>query len=128
MPSPEQEDIIALHAQFKALKKTKANSPKASTPPATTPTNPKQTKLKKDANGIPIFEGDAAWRNVKPKPGEPHTKQVNGEPWYFCSCHGYWAAHLTSACKSKPPGVAEGGDEITAALAHIGIEDIAHSE
>ena len=139
----DQQDIVALQASVarlqSALKKQKTTT--------TTPKGPgkdgkgkktsdKKTYVGKRSDGRPDFKGPEAWKLVAPKPGEPHKKTVGNQEFKYCSNHRYWAQHLTSDCKSgpnpykkkayRPPRQSQ--DEITAALANIGIQDCVDDE
>mgnify|MGYP005846595275 CR=1 FL=1 len=124
-PSAEKEELIALRAQFEELKKAR---PRKATPQRDDkkPVGIKGKPPKKGKDGKPIFEGDQAWRNVAPKEGESEVKNVDGKEWKYCKYHGYWCAHTSSKCNDKDRLQKEHTehDEITAAMASIGIEDV----
>jgi len=130
-PTREQEEIIALKSQIADLRvKRKAN-----------PTAPKKEgkderlkgkKPKKEQGGKRTFRGRWQWREVPPRAGEPATKSVDGEDWHYCAHHGYWVKHTTEECDMarRGRGTQAGGnpsaatDEISAAMASVGINDI----
>ena len=125
--TPEQEEVIALRAEV-AESKTKATSDDKPPPLAKAG---KRKALKKDSNGVPIFKGTQAWRNVPPKSGESEIKTVNGVVWKYCKEHKYWCKHTTSECeitkKKKMNDLCqkkEQGEDIRAALAELGLDDI----
>ena len=117
--SCEQEQIIALGAELEAFKKK--GMQKVATKAAETPK--KKTTLKKNKEGIPIFEGEEKWRNKPPKVGKSHTKVWKDKTYHYCVYHKYWCSHESNACKKKNRKQASKTDEITAALAQVGIEE-----
>jgi hypothetical protein len=119
-PSPEQEDIIALRAQFEELKKKHAKAVKA------TPTEKRKATFKKGTNGTRTFTGDSAWRSIPPKAGESLTKTVQGKEWKYCSVHKFWCSHTAETCRDKPTNESTRQptpEEITASLAAVGVQD-----
>ena len=85
-----------------------------------------KAKVKKDRT----FNGKMAFRNTKPKAGEPTTKVVDGDTWHYCFHHGSWGCHKASECRMHQKKKNEGGDAtaITASLAQVGIEDVVAPE
>ena len=128
--SADKEELIALRAAVEVLKKSpKASSPMPSSNEGGAPKKRNCERLQKDEHGHPIFTGDQTFRNVKPKPRESHVKMVNGKEWKWCEHYGYWCSHTTTECRNKdklsPKDKSTANSAtITAAMAHIGIEDV----
>ena len=134
-PTEEQEDIVALKAKHEAaianikqrhnkLQAGDMNRNKASKKVAFKVDKGK-AKGKKDRN----FSGKMAFRNTKPKAGEPTTKVVDGDTWHYCYHHSFWWHHKASKCCMHNKKT-EGDDTaaITASLADVGITDFVLSE
>ncbi len=90
-PSPEDEKIIALEAKLKQLETQADNKTN------TSKGNQKRKSTVED------------WMLVKPKPGEPEDKQVNGKDWHWCPKHEKWTRHKASECQGK--GAAKTSDK-----------------
>lgn len=122
-PTEEQEELIALKAEMKLLKRaptarrrTDKNND-AEEPARSRKRTPKDQKEPKKKT----FRGKWKWRGEKPGPDDPQEKVFEDQTWYYCDNHG-WCKHLTKSCRSSKP------DELTAALAEVGIEDVDESE
>jgi hypothetical protein len=127
--SPEQESIIALKAELAAVKgdalklskklediRTNPKKPqaqavaKAKANPQQGDTNPKQQqpnkgggkKNKKNTSNKQRQKAQEAWQKIPPKPGEQHTKQVNGKTWRWCEFHMSWTIHTPDECRKNP--------------------------
>ena len=111
-PTKEQEEIIALRAELE-----KGGS-KPSNKPGSKPKSSKQKKTKRDSEGRPIFKGTYKWKGEAPKRGEPTTKEVDEEKYYWCPHHKYWTLHKPEECRLK-----DNQRDITAAMAEVGVED-----
>jgi hypothetical protein len=88
-PSTEQEELIALRAELKKLKVTKAN--KHEVPPKDN-TSDKQRSRK---------PRKPSWMYIPPSQGEKHTKTVNKKEWHWCPKHECWVRHSPDKCKGK---------------------------
>ena len=60
-----------------------------------------------------------------PKGTEPHSITVKGKHYHCCIHHQYWCSHTPTVCNNKK---LDKEHEITAALAKLGIEDIAYED
>ena len=69
-----------------------------------------------------MHSGKMAFRNTKPKAGESHMKNVDGDIWHYCPQHGFWGCHKASECRKNTKG--DEASEITASLAQVGIQDL----
>ena len=101
--SPEQEQIVALSAQFdklkddnlrlsKALKKSAKN--KRNSGSDNSQTGGKKNKGKKK-------DGKWAWKKVPPKDNEPKTKTVNKQTHHWCETHLAWTVHANEDCEER---------------------------
>ena len=108
-PSEEEEKIVALEAEVKALRN--------------------QTKPKRDNKGgnkgyndynkgkpksnVKSKGGDKefGWKSKAPKEGEPRTKTVGDTKWHFCEKHKRWTLHTTEECKGHGLKKGEHGDK-----------------
>ena len=108
-PSEEEEKIVALEAEVKALRN--------------------QTKPKRDNKGgnkgyndynkgkpksnVKSKGGDKefGWKSKAPKEGEPRTKTVGDTKWHFCEKHKRWTLHTTEECKGHELKKGEHGDK-----------------
>jgi len=129
-PTREAEEIIALKAQITSIKKTSNN-----------PTSDDKTQANRqsgDKQRTPIADkvwtGDSKWRGVAPKDGAPTTKVHKGKTFHWCKFHKCWIGHKLADCNGAKAAAAKAArskaskDDITASLAHIGIEDIEDEE
>lgn len=128
-PSKEQEQIIALHAQISAMKRSRTGKGKSNPTAPVTPTTPNSQASKSGKD----FKGKWAWRNTKPKVGESHTKTFEEEQWHFCTHHGYWVKHTSADCRLKTQKAGNKPDEpptvdLNAALAAATAEDLTFEE
>ena len=115
-PSEEQEEIVALKAKLKAavaLMKQRQGKPF-------------QKEGGKGGGKVGgkkgMHSGKMVFRNTKPKAGEPHMKNVDGDIWHYCPHHGFWGCHKASECRKNKKG--EEASEITASLAQVRIQDV----
>ena len=92
-PSDEEAKIIALEAEIKKL------AAKKQPPQATKGKARKGKDKRKDKNQN--RRNRPAWAYVKPKPGEPQKRTREGKDFWWCDKHGYWAGHLTEACRGQ---------------------------
>ena len=75
------------------------------------------------------FTGKMAFRNTKPKEGEPKVKTVDGDKWYFCTHHGKWGAHTYEQCRKRQKEDKDNeANGISASLAQVGINDVEIAE
>lgn len=88
-PSLEDEKIIALEAKLKQMEVKQTG--RGSTNSGETNTNYQKKKRRVDEE----------WMMVKPKPGEPHDKEVDGKDWHWCPTHEKWTRHTASQCQGK---------------------------
>jgi hypothetical protein len=97
-PTKEQDQILALTARVEQLTKSEAKQPSASVVAPVV--------SKKGKNSV------WAWKDVKPKDGEPVTKDFKGKHchWDACGFHSKrWTCHTTDKCSKNPD------NEVTAA-------------
>jgi len=79
-PQKENQEILALTAEIKALKERFNNKDK----------------------GVSRQEKHA-WKKVEPKPKEAQTKQVGGKTFNWCGHHKAWCMHKPSECRLGMP-------------------------
>jgi hypothetical protein len=97
-PTKEQDQILALTARVEQLTKSKAKQPSAST------VAPVVSKKGKNP--------EWAWKDIKPKDGEPTTKDFKGKHYHWDACKFHskrWTCHTTDKCSKNPD------NEVTAA-------------
>jgi hypothetical protein len=92
-PTAEEEQIVALVAQVEQLKQGTAKKKKSGEKGGE-----KQRKQRRDDD--PKY----AWKLVKPKHGEPLTKDVNGKTYHWCPKHTAWVLHDPGACRLEGAG------------------------
>ena len=80
VPSKENQEILALTAEIKALKERFSNKDKGA------------VRLDKQA-----------WKRVEPKPDEARTKQVGAKSFNWCIHHKAWCVHKPSECRLGMP-------------------------
>ena len=52
------------------------------------------------------------WKRLKPKPGEPTTKIVDGKTWYYClRCNRWNPTHVTADHRSRAEAAAADGGQ-----------------
>jgi hypothetical protein len=131
--SQEQEEIIALKARLASIKapKHQGEQPNKKHNPTQqgkkSGQRPKQTKEKYHRK---TFQGKQSWRNTKPLPHEPKTKEVDGSTWHYCDHHQAWGRHSTDSCLQRPNQQPTPNSNIRAAMAMttIGVQDVYESE
>jgi hypothetical protein len=100
--SPAQKRIVALTAQLAALEKARTPAK----PPPKKVTFDKRSQKKK-APPTKGKERGWEWTLVGPKPGQPHTKDVDGKHFRWCTYHddkgsgGKWVTHTHALCKVR---------------------------
>ena len=119
-PSKEHEEIVALKAKLEAavasMKQRRGKPFQKEGGKGGGKVGGKQQKKKG------MHSGKMAFRNTKPKAGESHTKNVDGDIWHYCPHHGFWGRHKASECRKNKKG--DEASEITASLAQVGIQDL----
>ena len=104
-PIKENQEILALTAEIKALKERFNSKDKGAS---------RQEKQ--------------AWKKVEPKPDEAQTKQVGGQSFNWCIHHKAWCMHKPSECglgmptanavTTNSPEVMKSNDKATVTLAN----------
>ncbi len=114
-PTKEQEQILALSAEVKALQRSK--TPAKAAPPKKknlkgdrSNSNSPQAKPNKKKKGktSPAIERDA-WKLEKPLSPTQTTRKHNGKTYHWCPYHQKWTLHKPEECRLKP-GLAKKGD------------------
>jgi hypothetical protein len=99
-PSQEQEQIIALQAEVKRLKVSKANKSEHNKESETeTKTFTRTSKGNKGKKGN--RKRKPKWMLIPPKQGESHKRKMNGKTYSWCPKHEAWGIHLPSDCEGK---------------------------
>lgn len=108
----DNAEFVALQAEVVALKgglqtaspsfRCRNKSPprsqaRYSAPSAASPGT--KTRNKKDRSNRSRQKKEEAWRKIAPKPGEPHSKFVEGWSCIWCPYHQAWGAHLPEKCR-----------------------------
>jgi hypothetical protein len=91
-PTEEEEKIVALQTEIRALKNGRGADKKAKNKPTKKEGNSK-------GGGDKSKKKDEAWMHVAPKEGEPKAKSYNGKQWHWCANHQKWCLHSTEQCK-----------------------------
>ena len=132
--TPEEEQVIALAAQFNKLKDENLKLAKS-----LKKKNEKKNESKKDDKDKGKTKKKAntegmAWRFVAPTEGAAKKKQVNGKDWFWCPYHKSWTRHNPEAknpedrCRLEPdkkidkgtkPSQSAKGDKRSQALAAV---------
>lgn len=98
--SPEQEQLVALNAEFEKLKdenlklsrsikkKNKKDAPKKA-----------EKKSKKGNKNKQRQNADMEWKKKPPRDGESHTKTVSNKTYYWCPAHMAWTIHKPAECR-----------------------------
>ena len=108
-PSEEEEKIVALEAEVKALRNQ--TKPKRDNKGGNKGYNdynkgkPKSNVKSKGGNK------EFGWKSKAPKEGEPRTKTVGDTKWHFCEKHKRWTLHTTEECKGHGLKKGEHGDK-----------------
>lgn len=108
-PSTEEEELLALRAEVKKLKISKANKNDF-------PAKDKSKDNAKDDTGRKPKvkkQRKPSWMLIPPKQGDKHTKTVNSKEWHWCPKHECWVRHSPAECKGKGfvPGKRKQSDE-----------------
>lgn len=109
-PSEEEEKIIALEAEVKALR-NKAYKPKNDSKGGNKRYNNKDSDNRKSKFKSTGDDGKHKWKTIPPKEGEPKTKIVDDTKWHFCEKHKRWTLHSTEQCKGHGIKKGEHGDK-----------------
>ncbi len=97
-PTKEQEQILALSAEVKALKGKgksggKPNDKKKEVGRGDKDKKKKEKKERKEKRD--------AWRLIKPKDGKT-TMEKNQKTYHWCAYHQKWTLHTSDECRAKP--------------------------
>ena len=96
-PSEEEEKIVALEAEVKALRnQTKPKRDNKGGNKGNNDYNKGKPKSKVKSKG---GDKEFGWKSKAPKEGEPKTKTVGDTKWHFCEKHKRWTLHTTEECK-----------------------------
>ena len=100
--SPEQEQLVALSAQFDKLKDENLRLSKAikSNKKPKGNENKSQSSKKKKSKGK-ANDTKWAWKKVPPKEGERKTKVLNDRTYHWCETHLAWGEHTNEECKLR---------------------------
>jgi hypothetical protein len=104
IPSPEQEQIIALTAAVTSLKSKSGKEAKRSSRGS----DGKRESANSGGRTPRKDDGAFAWKGVAPKDGEPKSKVVKGKTYHWCHHHAnpLWALHNPDAfpnlCRLNP--------------------------
>ena len=98
-----QQQLIALTAQ---LQQIKSNKPKTSATNAGTPNHRNKGKGKSTSHRTNNINNNKdnkwAWKSVKPKTGQAHSKTVDNKHYHWCPHHNKWTLHKPSECRLNP--------------------------
>lgn len=92
--SPQDEQLVALKAQYKALKD--ANLRLSRTLGSDALRKPKKSKKAKGPK-----QTVEHWKKRAPKDGEASTKVVNNKTYHWCKAHKAWTMHKEDECRLK---------------------------
>ena len=103
--SPEEEKILALEAKSQNIQKKQASTPSTPQSSSSSKSGKSTKKTKKGQKKKMRKEDLPAWKLRFP--GQAFVdamqfKMVNGRKYYWCPKHGYFTAHLPSACQLAP--------------------------
>lgn len=90
-PYLDEEEVVALQAEIKALRNKDKKSNKGDDEKDKT----KAKKGKKKRTNKP------AWMEKAPGNGEPTKKTVKGEEYFWCSTHKSWGKHESKDCRKQ---------------------------
>ena len=109
-PSEEEEKIVALEAEVKALRnqtKPRRDNKEGGNKGYNNHSKGKAKSKVKPKSGDKEF----GWKSKAPKEGEPKTKTVGDTKWHFCEKHKRWTLHTTEECKGHGLKKGEHGDK-----------------
>lgn len=92
-----ERKLVTLTAQLQQMEtKAKYPTPKKGKP---TPKKGNSKKGKKKQQDTDKW----AWKNVKPRSNQAHTKVVEGKTYHWCKHHERWTIHTESECRLNRP-------------------------
>jgi len=96
--SPQDEQLVALKAQYEQLRDANLRLARSISGKKTTKGDGKKQKGKK---GKQQQKQQEPWKKEPPKDGDPQTKIVNNKTYNWCSQHEAWTFHTDADCRLR---------------------------